>query len=233
MKITIFTIIITTGFLIFFFFNYSRLFNKLPIRVFSGAAVYSAVLFVLVNVPNILFGNLSIALLGPFSFLITSFFTELPFFAIVVIYLKKYPYPGALSLLIIIRKIIVAFTIYSFAIVPFLSLAFEILVYEFLLSIAGITNVKNQKKISMIHKNRKYLSIVITGLVLTIGNSLVTLVNFELYMFFYRLVYANWYIFSYIMVTCVICTFLGVILGFKLHQSMREVQTWVKNTSQT
>ncbi|MED5580174.1 MAG: hypothetical protein VX794_09110 [Nitrospinota bacterium] len=225
MKITIFTIIITTGFLIFLFFNSSRLLSKLPIRVFSGAAIYSAVLFVLVNVPNILLGNLSVALLGPFSFLLTSFFTELPFFAIVVIYLKRYPYLGALSLLIIIRKIIVAFTIYSFAIVPFLSLAVEILIYEALLWIAGITRSGNENQHLIIEKNKRYLTIFLTGLVLTVGNSIVTLVNFELYMFFYRLVYANWYIFSYIMVTCVFCTFLGVILGFKLHHSLREVRT--------
>lgn len=225
MKITILTIIITTAFLIFFFFNYSRLFRKLPLRVFSGAAVYSAVIFVLVNIPNILFGNLSVALLGPFSFFLTSFFTELPFYAIVVIYLKRYPYIGALSLLIIIRKIIVAFTIYSFAIVPFLSLALEILVYEFLLSKAGITNLKDHNKASMTTKEQNYSSVFITAFVLMTGNSLVTLVNFELYMFFYRLVYAQWYIFSYIMITCVICTFLGVLLGFKLHQSLREVQT--------
>ena len=68
----------------------------------------------------------------------------------------------------LIIKMYFAFTIYSFAIVPFLSLALEILDYEFLLSIAGITNVKNQNKFSMIQKNRKYSSIFITGLVLTI-----------------------------------------------------------------
>ena len=139
--------------------------------------------------------------------------------------IRDSPYIGALSLLIIIRKIIVAFTIYSFAIVPFLSLALEILVYEFLLSKAGITNLKNQNKTSIITKEQNYSSVFLTAFVLMTGNSLVTLVNFELYMFFYRLVYAQWYIFSYIMVTCVICTFLGVLLGFKLHQSLKEVQT--------
>jgi hypothetical protein len=197
--------------------------GNLPVRLLSGAATFAAAMFVLSTVPDLFAGNLVKAFLGPFSFFISGIFTEMAVYALGAVYLMRYPIPGALSLLVIIRALILSLTLYSVQIVSLLMIGAEIFILEGAVWLAGITRGEPGQKLFERWPQNQWRAILIGGVAFVTADVLITAASFHLHIFFYRLIYADWYIVLYLIVTSGLFTFAGTALGLRLGGPLREV----------
>ena len=56
-----------------------------------------------------------------------------------------------------------------------------------------------------------------------IGDALITMVNLEQMMFFYRLYYADWYIALYMIINGLIYSSIGTWIGYKVGEKLQQV----------
>ena len=196
------------------------LLRTLPLRLLSGAAIFAAAAFVLVNIPEIIAGNIALALLGPFGFLVSAFFIEVPANALGVAYLMRYPIPGSLGLYIVIRKIVTALLLYSFQIIPFLLVTAEILAFEGAAWASGVT-----RGAAFFDRppERRTRAIVLFVCLFALANIFITAISFYLHIFFYRLDFADWYIALYLITLGLFFAPLGIFVGIRLGAPLREV----------
>ncbi len=199
------------------------LFLSLPLRLLAGAATFAAAMFVLVKIPGFVVGNLAQIALGPFSFLIGDLFSHVALYALAIAYLMRYPVPGALALLAIARKLLLALTIESFQIIPLLMLGAEIVFLEGAAWLAGITRGPAGGRLFDRWPLDRRAPVLLGGAAFVAADALITGVSFHLHIFFYRLLYADWYIVLYLLVSSTLFTFLGVALGLRLGTPLREV----------
>ncbi|MEK6709856.1 MAG: hypothetical protein AABZ64_04675 [Nitrospinota bacterium] len=195
----------------------------LPIRLLTGAAMFAAAAFALVSLPDFLIGNLARLALGPFSFLVTGLFSHVPLYALAAAYLMRYPEPGALALFAVARKLILALTLEAFQLIPILMLAAEILCLEGAAWLAGITRGPAGGRLLDRWPEEKWRPLLAAGLAFAAADALLAGASIHLHMFFYRLIFADWYIAAYLAVASVLYTFIGLALGLRLGAPLREV----------
>jgi hypothetical protein len=205
------------------FWNRRRLSKMFPLRVLAGASTFAAVITVLAGVPELILGNLLTSALGPFAFLISGLFTAVPVYAIGVAFLMRYPVPGALGLLIGIRRLILALTIYSLQLLPLLMLIAEVITLESAAWLAGVTRGGPGGRLFDRWPRERWRPLLVGGAAFVAADTLITAASFHLHIFFFRLVYADWYIVLFLAVSSVLYTFLGVALGLRLGGPLREV----------
>jgi hypothetical protein len=200
----------TAVFGVLFFAVRRRSFFDLPARTLILIAFFGAVTFAVVNIPGTLLFHAAHVILGPLSFLVTGFFYEVIFYLLMTSLLVLIPRFGALSLAIAVRFLMSAFILGEFSPLSLLYYPTMAVVLESAAWLSGLTRQP--------HSRRVLVCAVVFGL----GDALLSLVFFNLSMFFYRLYYAGWYIAAYALINGFGFTCLAVPFGFRLGRRLKE-----------
>lgn len=195
---------------VLFFIVRRRRFFALPARSLILIAFFGAVTFAVVNIPGTLLFHAAHVILGPLSFLITGFFYEVIFYLLITALLVLIPHFGALSLVVAVRFLMSAFILGEFSPLSLLYYPTMAVVLETAAWFAGLTRLPQNHRI--------FVSAIIFGL----GDAVLSLVFFNLNMFFYRLYYATWYIAAYVVINGFGFTCLAVPFGFRLGRRLKE-----------
>lgn len=175
-------------------------------------SLFGTVTFVTVNLPQTVLWDIAHIVLGPFSFLVTGFFSQTLLFVLLMSLVAILPRPGAVTLMILVRMILNGFILGHFTPVLVLSYAALAACLEGALYGVGVT----RRPWSGAKRKLLFLA-VLCGLV----DVLTTYVNFMAYMTLYRLFYADWYIYA-VMAAGFAYTAVGAFVGMRLGMDLRR-----------
>lgn len=186
-------------------------------------ALFGTTIFVAVVVPSTLFLNLIRVILGPVSVLLTGLVNETLYYALLtalLIYIYGDPGDkakqdnslsqidrkgGAILLVSAVRLLLGAVTFGLFTPMTIIYTGISILLLE-----TGFLLVRRQ-------------GLLIWALALSVCDAIAVYVDFQLSILFYRLFYADWYIWLRIFVEGFAYTFIGVLLGARLGRGLWRV----------
>ena len=176
-------------------------------------ALFAAVSFGGIALPSTILGDLIHALLGPFSGLLTGLLSGVMQYLLVMSLLVLYRKSGVLTLLYLVKYMLSGVMFGHFTPLGMLSMAVSVIVLELLLYFGGF-----------------YRKPVVTGrymagmaLLLGLGDALISFINLEQMMFFYRLYYADWYLVMYMFVNGLLYSSIGCWLGYKTGLKLQQV----------
>jgi hypothetical protein len=210
--ITLFALILTISAFSLFMIKHRQIFENFKTKYIVMISLFGTVAFATINVPMTFLWEISHAILGPFSSLFTGIFYEIVWYAIIVSLIILIPRIGVISILIMVRFILSGIIFGHFSPVTFLSYGFQAVALEAALYLTGITRgVKiEDRKISL-------------GINLGVADTLSSYVSFNLFIFMYRLFYADWYIIMNLTINGFVYTFIGVLLGIVLGKKLKKV----------
>lgn len=185
-------------------------------------ALFGTTVFVTVVVPSTLFLNLIRAVLGPLSVLVTGLVNETLYYALLtalLIYIGGepnkqtgvpdtshiYSQGGVILLVSAVRLLLGGVTFGLFTPMTIIFTGTSVLLLE-----GGLF---------LVHRR----GLLMWGVVLGICDAIAVYVDFQLSILFYRLFYADWYIWLRIVVEGFAYTFIGVLLGAKLGRGLWRV----------
>lgn len=210
--ITLFALILTILAFSLFMIRHRQIFDNFKTRYLVMISLFGTVAFATINVPMAFLWEISHAIFGPFSSLFTGIFYEIVFYAILVSLLIMIPKIGVISILIIVRFILNGIVFGNFSPVFLISYGFQAVALEAALYLTGITRGKKleDRKISL-------------GINLGAADALSSYVSFNLFIFMYRLFYANWYVIMNLTINGFVYTFIGVLIGISLGKKLKKV----------
>lgn len=185
-------------------------------------ALFGTTVFVTVVVPSTLFLNLIRAVFGPFSVLVTGLVNETLYYALLtalLIYIggepnkkrgehstsQTYSQGGVILLVSAVRLLLGGVTFGLFTPMTIIFTGTSVLLLE-----GGFF---------LVHRR----GLLMWGVVLGICDAIAVYVDFQLSILFYRLFYADWYIWLRIVIEGFAYTFIGVLLGAKLGRGLWKV----------
>ncbi len=193
-----------------FILRSNRIMNSFSTRHLVMISLFGTASFAAVNIPMTFMWDVSHAVLGPFSFLLTGVFYEVILYMLIVSAVMLMPKPGVVTLLIAVRFLLNGVVLGHFNPIFLLSYSVNATALELLLYTSGITRGKSAGKLRM-------------GLVCGIADALSQYVSFSLWMVLYRLFYSDWYIKANIFIDGFIYTFIGAWLGINLGNKLKKV----------
>ena len=176
-------------------------------------ALFAALAFGGITLPTTLLGDLLHVFLGPFSGLFTGVLSGVLQYLLVVSLLVLFRAPGVLSLMYLVKYMLSGLMFGHFTPLGVLSLCVNIVILEAVLYFSGFYRKQEL--------GRRYLLFV--SLLLGFGDALITFVNMQQMMFFYRLYYADWYLALYMLVNGVLYSSIGAWLGAKTGSKLQQV----------
>ena len=194
-------------------FRIHKTINKIGAKGSITVALFAAISFGCITVPTTLFGDLLHVFLGPFSSFITGLLSGVVFYSLLISLLVLYREFGVVALLFILKWLLAALLFGRITPLGILMCAVNIVFLEIALKIVNFyeTSCFSNKKI------------IIVSIALGIADALITYVNLEQMMFFYRLYYADWYIALQMLLNGVIYSSVGVYFGFKLGAKLQQI----------
>ncbi len=186
---------------------------KIGARGAITVALFAALAFGGITLPTTLIGDLLHVFLGPFSGLVTGVLSGVLQYLLVVSLLILFRAPGVLALMYIIKYLLAGLMFGHFTPLGLLSVCVNIVVLEFILYACGFY----RKQVL----SPRYL--LLLSLLLGVGDAIITLVNLEQMMFFYRLYYADWYLALYMLVNGLLYSSIGAWLGAKTGNKLQQV----------
>jgi hypothetical protein len=210
--ITLFALVLTVAAFSLFLAKHDAIFRNFKTKYLVMISLFGTVAFATINVPMAFLWEISHAILGPFSSLFTGIFYEIVWYAIIVSLLLLIPRIGVISILIMVRFILNGVIFGNFSPVILLSYGFQVIALEAALYLTGITRgIKLEEKKVLLSFN------------LGVADALSSYVSFNLFIFLYRLFYADWYIIMNLTINGFVYTFMGVLLGITLGKKLRKV----------
>ncbi len=200
------------GGIIFIF--YRKLIRSLGVRNMVLLSLLGSMKFCL-QFAGGLVSNVLHAFLGPFNILVGGLLTEVMTYLVITAIIFLVPRVGAMTLAGMVSYLMSGILFGSFTLTNFIMIINTIAFREILLYIFGITRGNSW------HKNPKIIPLM---LALGIADAASGFTSLTLNTFFYRMFYAEWYIFLQVIVTGFCYTALGVYLGKSLGLSLRKVQ---------
>lgn len=176
-------------------------------------ALFAAISFGGISLPSTILGDLVHALLGPFSSLVTGLLSGVMQYLLVMSLLVLYRKPGVLTLLYLVKYMLSGIMFGHFTPLGMLSMSVNVAVLEILLYLCGFYSKKTV--------SRKYMLGV--ALLLGLGDALISFINLEQMMFFYRLYYADWFLVMYMFVNGLLYSSIGCWLGYKTGLKLQQV----------
>ena len=176
-------------------------------------ALFAALSFGGITLPTTLLGDLLHVFLGPFSGLFTGVLSGVLQYLLVVSLLVLFRAPGVLSLMYLVKYMLSGLMFGHFTPLGLLSLCVNIVVLEAVLYFSGFYRKQELSK--------RYLLLV--SVLLGVGDALITFINMQQMMFFYRLYYADWYLALYMLVNGVLYSSIGAWLGAKTGSKLQQV----------
>lgn len=184
-------------------------------------ALFSTTTFATVNVPSSLIGDFFHILLGPFSFLITGLFTGVVFYMLLISLLMLIPYSGVITLYMIIRLLLSIFAFGHLSILTIFSYSLQALCIE-----AGFIFFRYHfQKTSEINQFlTKPQNVIPLALIFAVLDACTTYVNLQAATIFYRLYYADWYIYLVLFFNGFLFTAIGVFCGSILGRQVKKIK---------
>ena len=145
-------------------------------------ALFAALAFGGITLPTTLIGDLLHVFLGPFSGLVTGILSGMLLYLLVVALLVLFRAPGVLTLMYFVKYMLAGLMFGHFTPLGLLSMCVNVAILEALLYLSGFYRRQELGKGYMLF----------ICLLMGVGDALVTFVNMEQMMFFYRLYYADW-----------------------------------------
>ena len=186
---------------------------KIGARGAITVALFAALAFGGITLPTTLIGDLLHVFLGPFSGFLTGLLSGVLQYLFVLSLLVLFRAPGVLTLMYLVKYMLAGLMFGHFTPLGLLSLCVNIVVLEAVLYFSGFYR---QKELS-----KRYLLII--SLLLGLGDAVITFINMQQMMFFYRLYYADWYLALYMLVNGVLYSSIGAWLGAKTGMKLQQV----------
>lgn len=176
-------------------------------------ALFAALAFGGITLPTTLIGDLLHVFLGPFSGLVTGILSGMLLYLLVVALLVLFRAPGVLTLMYLVKYMLSGLMFGHFTPLGLLSMCVNVAILETLLCLSGFYRRQELSKGYMLF----------ICLLLGVGDALVTFINMEQMMFFYRLYYADWYLALYMLVNGLLYSSIGAWLGAKTGSKLQQV----------
>lgn len=176
-------------------------------------ALFAALAFGGITLPTTLIGDLLHVFLGPFSGLVTGILSGVLLYLLVVALLVLFRAPGVLTLMYFVKYMLSGLMFGHFTPLGLLSMCVNVAILETLLYLSGFYSRQELSKGYMLF----------ICLLMGVGDALVTFVNMEQMMFFYRLYYADWYLALYMLVNGLLYSSIGAWLGAKTGSKLQQV----------
>ena len=212
LMITLFAVLMSTVGFFWLLWRQEAALARFSTKELVIISLFGTVTFVTVNLPQTILWDIAHIGFGPFSFLVTGFFSQTLLFVLLMSLVAILPRPGAVTLMILVRMILNGFILGHFTPVLVLSYAALAVCLEGALYGAGATRSPWSGA-----KRRLLFLAVLCGLV----DVLTTYVNFMAYMTLYRLFYADWYIYA-VMAAGFAYTASGAFAGMRLGMDLRR-----------
>ena len=194
---------------------YRRIVESLGIRVLVLLALLGSLQFCLQFMGGLV-SMVFYALLGPFNCLVGGLLTEVMTYLLVTSILFLVPRVGAMTLAGLVTYVMGAVLFGSFGLTDVIFVGSSIAFRETLLLAFGVTRFGPGRA--------KPPSLLAMMLALGLADAAGTFTSLALQAVFYRLFFANWYVFLQVVVTGFAYTAIGVYLGRSLGMSLRKVQ---------
>lgn len=176
-------------------------------------ALFAALAFGGITLPTTLFGDILHVFLGPFSGLVTGVLSGVLQYLLIVSLLALFRYPCVLTLMFFVKYMLAGLMFGHFTPLGLLSTCVSAVILEFVLYISGFYKVKAL--------DRRYMLLI--SLLLGVADAVVTFINLEQMMFFYRLYYADWYMALYMLVNGLLYSSIGAWIGFETGSKLQQV----------
>lgn len=202
--------------LLLLIYNFSNL-KKCIIGIGAKGAItvslFAAVAFGGVVLPSTLLGDFLHVILGPFSGLVTGILNGILLYLLVMSLLVLYRKPGVVALMFFLKWMLAGLMFGKFTPIGILSYAVYIVVLESVIWLCGFYGISSLSK--------RY--IVFVSIMVGVADAFITMINLEQMMFFYRLYYADWYIFLYMLVNGLLYSSFGCLMGYKVGCKLQQV----------
>ncbi|WP_304264467.1 hypothetical protein [Phascolarctobacterium succinatutens] len=187
--------------------------SRIGARGAITVALFAALAFGGITLPTTLIGDLLHVFLGPFSGLVTGILSGMLLYLLVVALLVLFRAPGVLTLMYFVKYMLAGLMFGHFTPLGLLSMCVNVAILEALLYLSGFYRRQELGKGYMLF----------ICLLMGVGDALVTFVNMEQMMFFYRLYYADWYLALYMLVNGLLYSSIGAWLGAKTGSKLQQV----------
>jgi hypothetical protein len=203
------------------------LWGKLTSREYILIALYSSIAFSTVSIPSTILSNLLHAFLGPFSFLITGIFSEIISYFLLVSLVVLLPRPGVITSFLLVKFLLSAVVLGNLTFISFLWYPMRAVILEIAFYFSGLFEIDKAFDDSDTNKDTSFFThpstIIWAAFVIASADTLLSFVSLNMTMFFYRLFYADWYIWLNIAVSGFLYTFIAVPLGIKMGRGLKKV----------
>ena len=192
-----------------------RLLSRLDARGVITIALFGAVSFGAITVPVTLAGEMIHVLLGPFSPLISGLFSGVLMYLLLLALVRLYPMVGVISFTLLLKWLLTAIVFGRISLIGIGGLAVHAVLLEGVLYATGWTGFSSYA--------RRRLPLWALAISCGLADMVVTYVNMELMIFFYRLFYADWYIALYVFLNGLLYSSIGVWLGVRVGDRLIKV----------
>lgn len=187
--------------------------NDIGAKGAISVALFAAVAFIGISLPTTILGDILHVFMGPFSGLVTGVLNGVFQYILIVALLILFRRSGVLALFFLVKFMLSGLLFGRFTPVGLLSCCVYILVLESFLNLSGFYNKKNLDTKYML-----YIAVLIGA-----ADAVITFINLEQIMYFYRLFYADWYLALYVLVNGFIYSSLGAWAGYKLGVKLQYI----------
>ncbi len=176
-------------------------------------SLFAAMAFGGVVVPVTLLGDFLHVILGPFSGLVTGLLSGVVQYLLLVALLILFRRPGVAALFFLMRWMLSAVLFGRVTPVGILICAVSIVVIEAALALVGF------------YRKKELTPLYAGGICFLLGlaDAVITFVNMEQLMLFYRLYYADWFIALYMIMNGLLYSSLGSWMGFRVGSRLKQV----------
>lgn len=184
-------------------------------------SLFSTATFAMVNVPSTLIGDFLHVILGPFSFLVTGLFNGVILYMLLVSLLMLIPYNGVVSLYMLIRLLLNVFAFGHLSVLTLLSYSLQAISLEAGFFLFQKTAFSKRHPSTVAEIVRTFAPL---AMIFGVADACSTYVNMQAMTIFYRLYYADWYIFLVVLFNGVLFTVVGVFCGAVLGRQVQKIK---------
>jgi hypothetical protein len=219
--VTLATCVISVGAFVFFIVIQRRVFAGFSVRSLILIALFATTTFVAVGLPLTIVTNIVSALLGPFAFIVTGVFAEIVYFLLLTALVVLIPRVGTVTLSTVVRYLLRSVMMGGMSPVDILYVGAAVLLKELTFFASGLT--RNNGSVMLRYPQAKRRITFVAGVLAGAGEGLSLFISICLMACLYRLYFAYWYIWSLILVSGFLYTFIGVAFGLRLGNNLRKI----------
>ena len=217
--VTMLAILLSVVALVVFLVRQRKIFKAFRVSELVLIALFATMTFVLVIFPGSLLGPLFSAVAGPFAFLVQGIFFEVLRVLVLVALLVLVPRVGTVTLTYLVRYLIGGLVFGGFTPVDLFYLGASVVLMEVLLWVLGITSRRG----TLVRREFKARSFLHVALVMGGINAATQYVIYCLNISFYRLYFADWFIWLSVIVSGFLYAALGTLPGLQLGRRLRRI----------